>query len=61
VLSEEGETLGELVEVMETGANYVFVVRGDRGEILLPDTTEVVKQIDFESSQMIVHLLPGLL
>jgi 16S rRNA processing protein RimM len=61
VLADDGEELGELVEVIETGANYVFVVRGPRGEILLPDTKEVVREIDFSGGQMIVHLLPGLL
>jgi 16S rRNA processing protein RimM len=61
VVGEDGEHLGELVEVLETGANNVFVVRGRRGEILIPDTTEVVREIDFDRGQIIVHLLPGLL
>ncbi len=34
VVTADGETLGELVSVLETGANNVFVVRGERGEIL---------------------------
>ena len=60
VFSDEGEALGELVQVMETGANNVFVVRGESGELLLPDTDEVVQEIDFENGRMIVHLLAGL-
>jgi 16S rRNA processing protein RimM len=60
VFTDEGEELGELVQVMETGANNVFVVRGESGELLLPDTNEVVVEIDFENGRMIVHLLPGL-
>jgi 16S rRNA processing protein RimM len=60
VYSDEGEHLGELVEVMETKANNVFIVQGSRGEILLPDTEEVVLDIDFENGRMEVHLLPGL-
>lgn len=61
VYTDEGEHLGELVEVMETKANNVFVVHGPRGEVLLPDTDEVILEIDFENSRMVVHLLPGLI
>jgi len=61
VFSEDGTLLGELVRVIETGANNVFVVRGKSGELLIPDTTEVVRDIDFEKSRITVHLLPGLL
>ena len=61
VYSDEGEDLGTLVEVIETKANNVFVVRGSRGEILLPDTEEVVLSIDFETERVTVHLLPGLI
>lgn len=61
VVTDEGESLGELVEVLETGANNVFVVRGERGDILLPDTSEVIVDIDFENGRLTVHLLPGLL
>jgi 16S rRNA processing protein RimM len=60
VFTEEGQRLGELVEVLETKANNVFVVRGERGEALIPDIEEVVREIDFESGRVIVHLLPGL-
>jgi 16S rRNA processing protein RimM len=60
VFTDEGEDLGELVQVIETGANNVFVVRGPSGELLLPDTDEVVEEIDFENGRMTVHLLAGL-
>ena len=61
VYSDEGEHLGTLAEVIETKANNVFVVRGSRGEILIPDTEEVVLSIDFEAERVTVHLLPGLI
>jgi 16S rRNA processing protein RimM len=61
VYSDEGEHLGELTEVLDTRANYVYIVKGPRGEILLPDTEEVIQAIDLTSGRMIVHLLPGLL
>ncbi len=61
VVAEDGSELGSIVEVIETGANNVFAVKGSSGEILIPDTEEVVVDIDFEQNRMIVHLLPGLL
>ncbi len=61
VVTDQGETLGRIVEIMETGANDVFVVQAEDGaEILLPDTDEVVLAIDTETGTMTVHLLPGL-
>jgi 16S rRNA processing protein RimM len=61
VICEDGRPLGELIQVIETGANNVFVVDGPEGEILIPDTSEVVREIDFNKRELIVHLLPGLL
>jgi 16S rRNA processing protein RimM len=56
-----GEELGEVVEILVTGANDVYVVQGDRGEILLPARVEVIKGIDVDAGVMTVELLPGLL
>jgi 16S rRNA processing protein RimM len=46
---------------MATGANDVYVVKGPRGEVLLPARAEVVRSIDLEAGTMTVALLPGLL
>lgn len=61
VIADTGESLGILLEVLETGANNVFRVEGPRGEVLLPDTREVILDIDFDNGRVLVHLLPGLL
>ncbi len=61
VFTDEGDHLGELTQVIETGANHVFVVRDHAKEILLPDTDEVILEIDFENGRMTVHLIPGLI
>ncbi len=61
VVTDEGESLGTLKRVIETGANNVFEIKGARGDILLPDIEEVVLDIDFDEGRMLVHLLPGLL
>jgi 16S rRNA processing protein RimM len=61
VRSDDGRDLGRLTGVLETGANNVFVIQGEQGEILLPDIPEVIREINFETGLMTVHLLPGLL
>ena len=61
VFTVEGEALGTLTRVIETGANNVFEVQGEQGELLLPDIADVVQEIDFENGRMTVTLLPGLI
>lgn len=63
VRSEDGETLGEVADVLPTGANDVYIVRkGDdkKSEILIPAIKECIRGVDVESGVMTVHLLPGL-
>jgi 16S rRNA processing protein RimM len=61
VRSDEDENLGILSEIIETGANDVYLVRSEEGdELLLPAIESVVQAIDLEESLMIVHLIPGL-
>jgi 16S rRNA processing protein RimM len=61
VLDENGELLGEVTEIIETGANDVYVVTNDAGcELLLPAIGEVILGVDKKTRSMKVHLLPGL-
>ena len=60
VVTDQGVVLGQVTEILTTGANDVYVVRGER-EILLPATDEVVRQVDSAGGQMTVHLLPGII
>jgi 16S rRNA processing protein RimM len=61
VESDEGEVLGEVIEVLYTGANEVYVVRADDGrEILIPAIEPVVREVDLEEGRMVVHLMEGL-
>ncbi|MCB0018413.1 MAG: 16S rRNA processing protein RimM [Anaerolineales bacterium] len=60
VRTSDGELIGEISEIIETPANNVFVVKGDRGERLIPDIDDVVQDIDVEQGVMIVTLLPGM-
>jgi len=56
-----GESLGEVADVMWTGANEVYVVRGAKGEWLLPAIADVIQSVDVDAGVMRVTLLPGLL
>lgn len=60
VVSSEGRTLGTLTDVLWTGANEVYVVEGDLGEVLLPAIADVVQEVDLQKQKMVVKLLPGL-
>jgi 16S rRNA processing protein RimM len=60
VVTKEGEALGVVAEILETGANDVYVVRSDQGEILLPALNNVILKIDLDAQRMTVHLLDGL-
>lgn len=53
--------LGEITEVIVTGANDVWVVQGPLGEVLLPVIDDVVLQVDIDARTAEVRLLPGLL
>ena len=62
VISDEKEDLGKLTDVMQTGANDVYVVEGPaHGEILIPVIDDCVLDIDLEKGEVLVHLLPGLI
>lgn len=60
VETKQGEVLGRIREVLYTGANEVFVVRGPDGDILIPVTKEVVLEIDGPGQRVLVSLPPGL-
>lgn len=62
VESDEGETLGTLTDVLQTGANDVFIVKTETGdEVLIPYIEQCVSEIRPETGKITVHLLPGLL
>jgi 16S rRNA processing protein RimM len=62
-VTEEGRRLGRIAEILETGANDVYVVHGkdEDSEWLLPATREVVRRIDLTGEIMLVRLLKGMI
>lgn len=58
----EGEELGTVEEILETGANDVYLVRRvDGTEVLIPAIQDVIREIDLERGLVVVRLLPGLI
>ena len=61
VVTDDGIVLGYLTEVMETGANDVYVVETEDGqELLLPAIRDCILDVDLDEEVMTVHILPGL-
>lgn len=62
VTEDTGRNLGTITDVLETGANDVYVVRMEDGrELLIPAIRECILHVDTETARMQVHLLDGLL
>ena len=59
--TEDGEFFGTLKDVLETGANLVYVSEHKGQEVLLPVIPDCVKEIDTENKKVVVHIMPGLL
>ena len=62
VTSDEGEDLGELTDVLQTGANDVYVISKEGADdILLPAIRECIKNVDLQKGEITVHVMKGLL
>ena len=62
VYSDEGKLIGKVDDIYNTGANDIYVVKDDLGkQTLLPGIKDVIKNVDLEKGQIIVHLIPGII
>jgi 16S rRNA processing protein RimM len=62
VVSDQGQMLGTVVEILETGANDVVVIRPEVGrEILVPLVNDFILRIDLQAGVLHVRLVEGLL
>ena len=57
----DGTPLGKITDVLDTGANDVYVVHDGTREILLPAIPDVIKEINFERGEILVELIDGLI
>jgi 16S rRNA processing protein RimM len=61
VVTEKGEDVGEVTEIVPTGSNDVYVVRKGEKEFLIPATKDVIIAIDTAERTMVIRPLEGLL
>ncbi len=62
VVTDEGAMLGTVKDVLETGANDVYVIGRPEGkDVLIPAIRQCILDTDIENNRMTVHLLDGLL
>lgn len=61
VYTEDDTLFGVLMDVMETGANDVYVIESKKhGEVLVPAIKQCILEVDIEGRKMVIHLLEGL-
>jgi 16S rRNA processing protein RimM len=60
VVEASGNALGEVVDVLATGANDVYVVQGMTGQMLLPALDDVIKHVDLAARRILVDVPEGL-
>ena len=63
IREEDGTSLGRIKDVLATGANDVYVVKGQQDpkkEILIPAIRDCIRKVDLEGGTMTVHLPDGL-
>jgi 16S rRNA processing protein RimM len=56
-----GQSIGRVKDILETGANDVYIVQGPTKEILVPAIKDVIKEIDPAAGRMLIQPLPGLI
>ena len=62
VLTEDGEIFGTLKDVIETGANDVYIINSKKhGEVLIPAIKECILDVNVKEGRMLVHLMEGLI
>lgn len=62
VQTEDGVPFGRLKDVIETGANDVYVIVSPvHGQVLVPAIRECIRDIDIEQGMMTIHLMEGLI
>ena len=61
VYTEDGEVFGVLKDVLETGANDVYIIDSQKhGEVLVPAIKQCILDVDIEGQKMTIHLMEGL-
>ena len=54
-VTKDGDEVGRVTDVLETGGNDVYLIKGPGGERLVPALPQFVTKIDLEAGRMIVE------
>ena len=61
VFTDDGEEFGKFRDVLETGANDVYIIDSlKHGEVLVPAIKQCILDVDIENGKMVIHLMEGL-
>ena len=61
VWTTQGELVGSITEVLAGKSNDNYVVRGAKGEVLIPAVDDVVKSVDLDRGRLTIEAIEGLL
>lgn len=61
VYTTDGNIIGTVTDIFETGSNDVYVVKGSNKEYLIPAIRDVIKEISLEDKKVIIQTVEGLL
>ena len=62
VVTEDGEVFGTLKDVIETGANDVYIINSKKhGEVLIPAIKECILDVNVKEGRMLIRLMEGLI
>lgn len=61
VFTDDGQEFGVMKDVLETGANDVYIIDSLKyGEVLVPAIKQCILDVDVENGKMVIHLMEGL-
>lgn len=60
VITEDGENIGEVVDIYETAAHDIYVIEDEEFETMIPDVEVFIKNIDFNKREILVYLIEGM-
>ena len=60
-IEDTGRELGSLTDVLQTGANDVYIIKSPEGkEYLIPAIKDCIKSISLEENRIVIHMIKGL-
>lgn len=61
VITTDGAVIGKVEDIIETGSNDVYIVRGEGREYLIPAIRDVVREIDPGGGRILIEVMEGML